>query len=155
MVVRLQTMEGRIKEYGVTQVQWVPCGDGGSCIDKYITKCGREWKPGGWNQECNHLECAIYLAKQQMKEGPQVSLFLIMLAVAVIIITVVIRWRQEIGSMLMFAGALTLLAFHFLFFGLSAEKRFNELNEYKNRGTINGITAGQIFEDQEDAKAKH
>ena len=96
MVVRLQTAKGKIKEYGVTQVLWVPCGDGGSCIDKYVTKCGREWKPGEQNQECDHLECAIYLAKQQGKDGPQMFSFLIMLAVAVIII---IGWRQEDGFM--------------------------------------------------------
>ena len=45
------------------------------------------------------------------------------------------------------AGALTLLAFYFLFFGLRAEKRFNELDEYKNKGTINGIRVSQIFDD--------
>ena len=145
MVVRLQTANGKTKEYGVTQVLWVPCGDGGSCIDKYVTKCGREWKPGEQNQECDHLECAIYLAKQQKKDGSQLFSFLIMLAVVIIIVG--IGLPQEDGFMLMMAGALTLLAFYFLFFGLRAEKRFNDLDEYKNKGTINGIRVSQIFDD--------
>jgi len=40
----------------------------------------------------------------------------------------------------MFSGAMTLLAFWFLFDGLREGKRFKELTEYRDKRTINGIT---------------
>ena len=55
MVVRLQTAEGRIKKYQTTRVLFESYVEGFP-IDKYVTKCGREWKPGTENQECDHLE---------------------------------------------------------------------------------------------------
>jgi len=146
MAVRLQTTEGEIKGYGTAQVLFVSYVEG-SPVDKYVTKCGREWKHGEKNQECNHLECAICLAKQQRKEGPQVFTFLIMLAVVAIILIFVIKWKQEFGFALTFSGALTLLAFWFLIFGLRAGKRFEELIEFRDKGTINGIRAWQISEE--------
>jgi hypothetical protein len=36
-----------------------------------------------------------------------------------------------------------------------ARKQLEELTEYQDKDTIIGITAWQIFEDQEAAKAKH
>jgi hypothetical protein len=153
MAVKLQTAEGKIKKYGTTQVLFMS-GVEGSPVDKYATKCGREWKPGEENQDCHHLECAIYLAKEQRKEGPQAFAILIMLAVVAIISILVMKWIQESGFALTFSGALTLLAFWFLIFGHRAGKRFEELTEYRDKGTIKGITAWQIFEDQEVAKKK-
>jgi hypothetical protein len=153
MVVRLQTAEGKIKEYGTTQVLFMS-GVEGSPVDKYITKCEREWKPGTTNQECDHLDCAICLAKQQIKEGPEAFRILIMLAVVAIIIIFGIKWEQVFGFAFTFSGALTLLAFWFLIFGFKAGKRFEELTEYRDKGTIKGIEAWQIFEDQEVAKKK-
>ena len=155
MVVRLQTAEGKIKEYRVTQVLFVPCGDGGSCIDKYVTKCGREWKPGAESKACDHLDCAIYVAESYRKEKTKVFTFLFVLAAAVMIIKFVIGRRQMGGFAIMFSGAMTLLAFWFLFDGLREGKRFKELTEYRDKRTINGITACQIFEDQEKSKARH
>jgi hypothetical protein len=155
MAVRLQTADGKIKKYRVTQVLFAPCGDGGSCIDKYVTKCGREWKPGAESQACDHLDCAIYAAESDRKEKPEVFMFLIVLAAAVIIIESVIGWRQMGGFAIMFSGALTLLAFWFLFGGLKEGKRFRELTEYRDKRTINGIAAWQIFGDQEKMQARH
>lgn len=62
MVVRLQTEDGKIKEYQTVD------GGGGGEHDlhpaKYVSKCGREWryecKP---QEECDHLECAIAVAE--------------------------------------------------------------------------------------------
>jgi hypothetical protein len=121
--------EGKIKESRVTQVQFVPCGDGGSCIDKYVTKCGREWKPGAESKACDHLDCAIYVAESYRKEKPEVFTFLIVLAAAVMIIDFVIGWRQMGGFAIMFSGTLTPLAFWFLFDRLREGKRFKELTE--------------------------
>ena len=66
MTMRLQTTEGEIKEYGTAQVLFIS-GVEGSPVDKYVTKCGREWEPATINHECGHLDCAIYLVKQQKK----------------------------------------------------------------------------------------
>ena len=71
------------------------------------------------------------------------------------IIEFVIGWTQMGGSAIMFSGALTLLAFWFLFDGLREGKRFKELTEYRDQGTINDITAWQIFEHQEKTKPRH
>jgi len=53
--------------------------------------------------------------------------------------------RQDLGFVLMFSGLSTLMAFAFLINGLMAGKRFDELTEYRDHGTINGIAAWQIF----------
>jgi hypothetical protein len=143
MAVRLHTAKGEIKEYQTTQVLFVSYVEGFP-IDKYATKCGREWKPGAKNQECDHLECAIYLAEQLNEDLPKASSFLMVFAFAIIII-VGIKWPQLLDSALMYSGLMILLAFYFLFLGLRSEKRFKELTEYRNKGTINGIKALQIF----------
>jgi hypothetical protein len=144
MVVRLQAAEGKIKEYKTTQVLFVSYVEGHP-IDKYVTKCGREWKPGEENQECDHLECAIYLAEQLNEDLPKASSFLMVFAFAIIII-VGIKWTQLFDSALMISGLMILVAFIFLFWGLRSGKRFKELTEFRDKGTINGIKAWQVFE---------
>lgn len=59
MPVRLQTAKGLIKEYKTVYAVSSCIGDA-SGVDKWITKCGREWdKLPELHQECDHLECAI------------------------------------------------------------------------------------------------
>lgn len=54
------------------------------------------------------------------------------------------------------AYGLTALFFvHLMIIGSRAKKQLGELTEYKDKDTIDGIRAWQIFEDQEVAKAKH
>lgn len=54
---------------------------------------------------------------------------------------------MERGFALILSRALILLAFYFLFSGPRvARKEFDEITEYRDRGTINGIKAGQIFD---------
>jgi len=52
--------------------------------------------------------------------------------------------RQDLGFVLMFSGLSTLMAFGFFINGLMAGKRFDELTECRDKGTINGIKAHQI-----------
>ena len=61
MVVRLQIAEGKIKEYRTTYKI-----DGENNPANYFTKCGKMWihKPKP-QDECDHLDCAIYLAKPE------------------------------------------------------------------------------------------
>lgn len=143
MAVRLRTAEGIIKEYQTARVLFVSYGDGFS-IDKYVTKCGREWKPGAIKQACDHLECAIYLAEQHKDDFAESSKFLIVLAFVVFMVG--IRWPQQFDFNFILSGFIILLGFYFLFLGLRSGKRFKELTEYRDKGTINGIKARQIFE---------
>lgn len=138
MVVRLQTAEGKIKEYQTTY----PFSRGESLPDIYYTKCGRKWdnKPSP-QEECNHLECAISIVNADRKHGPLISVFFMAISVMLF----------QTKDKLLVIILVLLPAFYFLFGGLRAGKRFKELTEYRNKGTINGIAARQILEDQEEA----
>jgi hypothetical protein len=146
MVVRLQTEEGNIKKYQT--VHGVSGAEGG-CY-KWITKCGSEWdKEPEPHQECNHLECAIYLAKD-WQEKELAGLFF----GAIAFISFGIATRAELVSIIGRASYIfvificsAVLAIILLSVGRDEEKRFDELNEFKNNGTINGIKAYKITED--------
>jgi hypothetical protein len=145
MVVRLQTAEGEIKKYETKKGIYNTVGEA-TYIEKYVTKCGQEWKPGEKNQDCDHLDCAIYLVKQQRDGGPKGFMLFIALAAGIMIL-----WGhgQDLGFWLMISGAMTLLAFGSLIEGLRAGRRVEELTEFKDRSTIKGITAWSYFlEDQ-------
>jgi hypothetical protein len=66
MVVWLRTERGEIKEYQTVDELRTLCGEY-STIDKWVgAKCGTEWyKEPTPQQECDHLECAIYLAEKK------------------------------------------------------------------------------------------
>lgn len=132
MVVRLQTADGRIKQYKTT---YPYCGAEG-LPNTYHTRCGRKWdyEPSP-QEECDHLKCAISIVNADRKHGPLIAVFFF----------VVSGMPYQKGEIL-FAGLFLILAFHFLLAGIRAGKRFKELTEYRDRGTINGIEAYPIFE---------
>jgi len=144
MVVRLQTAEGEIKEY---ETVYSVGGGEDSRPDKYLTKCGKEWKRAPKpNEECDHLDCAIYLAEERRDGGQKGFMLFIALAAGIMILG---GRGQDFGSALMISGAMTLLAFWILISGFGVGKRVEELIEYKYKGTIKGITAWRLFlEDQ-------
>jgi len=152
MVVRLQTAEGKIKKYGTTQVKWITYGES-TYVDKYVTKCGLEWKDKPKShEECDHLDCAIYLAKQENNEGA--TIFMLFMAGSGIMM--ILMWPFQsfvVEPLILGAGILSSIVG--LIHGYRAGKRFEELTEYRDKGTINDITAWQIFEDQEKAKANY
>jgi hypothetical protein len=53
------------------------------------------------------------------------------------------------------SGLFAIFAFGMLTSGLGSWKDSIELAEYRDKGTIDGITAWRIFEDQEMAKARN
>ena len=66
MAVRLQTAEGNIKEYQTVYGVGAPIGGEVSGYDKWVAKCGGEWdKEPEPHQECDHLECAIYIVERR------------------------------------------------------------------------------------------
>jgi hypothetical protein len=140
MVVRLQTAEGKIKEYRTVYGEGSNYGEPAS-PEKYVTKCGQEWRSDpGPQEECYHLECAIYLVERQKRTGYGIFKFSLIFAIGFMVFM-----RQDLGFVLMFSGLSTLMAFAFLINGLMAGKRFDELTEYRDKRTINGIRAWQIF----------
>ena len=103
MVVRLQTSEGKIKEYRTTY----GVGDNGSennpRPEKYVSPCGKEWefqpKP---NEECHHLNCAIYLAKKERDYAPIVFVLLIVVAVILLFINFAIAGITFLAGVVFF-----------------------------------------------------
>jgi len=140
MAVWLQTVDDKIKEYRTAYGEGSDYGEPAS-PEKYVTKCGQEWrsKPSP-QKECYHLECAIYLAEKQKRNGSAFFKVSIIFAIGSMVFM-----RQDLGFVLMFSGLSTLMVFAYLINGLMAGKRFDELIEYRAKRTINGIKASQIF----------
>jgi hypothetical protein len=212
MGLRLQTDDGKIKEYHTAYgVDLHPTKSEYSYkFEKWVTKCGRTWyyKPEP-HQECDHLDCAIYLVAEHLRANKWSRRFLAAMVVISFVITVIadlkgvswlaavsflylvpfsigaifsLNWRskQIIGR---FLAAIAVIFFVFVvieeirfeiglvkytfmisiisaflaicFWGSrpGVEERLDELNEFKNNGTIKGIKAHQIFEDPHSLNA--
>ncbi len=71
MVVELHTADGKIRKYE-TVYGIDACAGDTHYIEKYVSGCGLEWKnKPTQHEECDHLDCAIYLAKRKRKNGPK------------------------------------------------------------------------------------
>ena len=143
MAVRLQTSEGKIKEYRTTY----GVGDNGSGNnprpEKYVSPCGMEWnfQPEP-NEECDHLNCAIYLAKEERDCAPRYFVLLIVVAV------ILLLFNFAVAVIIILTGVVSLIS------GIRSGNRLDELCEFSLKGTINGIMAWRIFEDPEEIKKK-
>ena len=206
MTVRLQTEDGKIKEYHTAYgVGLHRTKSRDSCeFEKWVAKCGRTWyyEPTLY-QECDHLECAIYLVVERLRANRWSRRFLAAMVVISFVITVIadlkgiswlaafsflylvffsiatifsLNWRskQIIGRFLAAIAVIFfvftaieeirvesgLVKYTFMISIISAffticflgsrpgdKEHFDELTEFKNRGTINGIKASQISED--------
>lgn len=155
MVVCIETIEGKIKKYRTIEPVYPSNRDDYSPPEKYIAYCGREWKDKPEeHEECDHIDCALYLAKKSSDNGPM--LFIILSAFGVGF-ALFFLWKDlnfnfeflgvTIPVHLLFFGILFLLALSSLIEGLRSGKQFDELNEYKNKGTINGVRAWRIYEE--------
>lgn len=135
MVVRLQTAEGKIKEYQT--IQWKSGGEARPSI--YFTACGRkceDW-PGNWNDfdylNCDHLDCAIAYADAQAK--PESMIF----AIIVLLIIVFGPHWLELDSVPVLSWFFLLPLLYSMQIEKNARKQFEEITEYKDKGTINGV----------------
>ena len=143
MAVRLQTAEGKIKKYRTTY----GVGDNGSPNnprpEKYVSPCGMEWEfQPHPNEECYHLNCAMYLAKEERNGAPRLFVLMIMIAV------ILLFFNFAIAGIIILAGVVSLIS------GIRSGNRLDELCEFSLRGTINGIKAWQVFEDPEETKKR-
>jgi len=140
MVVRLQTVEGKIKEY-----QTIQCKSGGE--DKpsiYFTACGRkceDW-PGNWNDfdylNCDHLDCAICYTETQANKRDSTVFIIIGLLITVL----GLHWL-EFDFALVLSGFFVLASLCCMQIERNARKQLKELTEYKDKGMINGIKASR------------
>lgn len=146
MAVRLQTAEGEIKEYETTRVETVKYLGEGVSIDKYVAKCGREWKnKPKLQEECNHIYCAIAVAEHLANSSKSAStempifgaifLFISILAETVFHSRVWCGIGLFMGSILVLFGALAVWSYP------RDARRLQELVEFSDHGTIGGIKA--------------
>jgi hypothetical protein len=143
MVVRLQTVDGKTKEYQT--IQGI-CG-GENNADSYVTRCGR--KCDGWPKNsidynylnCNHLDCAVYLAEINANSHDGRDLMII----SAIILILGSNWL-EFYAALFLSGCFALTSLYNLHLERTAKKKLEELAEFRDMGTINGINAYQIDE---------
>jgi hypothetical protein len=157
MSILLQTVEGKITSYPTIEPIFSEKGGKGAPPEKYVAHCGREWKDKPKkHEECDHLDCAIFLAQKQWKEGP--LFFLIFIVLDIFFMSLMGDGNALDSappeSKLMLPGLLILITIWVLIEVFRARKRFKELTEYKDTGRINGIHVFQIFEDQEEAGTK-
>ena len=146
MVVRLQTAKGETKEYMTTRVEGR--GENGPC--KYLTKCGLKWneKPGP-QDECDHLDCAV----DSTEHDVGCSLLSFIVSIAFIFMAISGNAEKHLESffeslfIVLFTGLFIILALFCLIHGFRSWMRSNELTEYMEKGTINGIVAFQTSED--------
>ena len=143
MVVRLQTAEGKIKEYQTIKGVGNCIGGEVSGVEKWITKCGREWDrlPEPY-QECCHLECAIDKAEIWELYAMATVFFGSITAISFYIVA---NGAPNVISLMTISFAV--LTIILLILALEEKKCWNELNEFKNNGTIKGIKACQILND--------
>lgn len=155
MVVCIETIEGKIKKYRTIEPVYPSNRNDYSPPEKYIAYCGREWKDKPEeHEECDHIDCALYLAKRSSDSGPMNFMIFSALGLGSILFFI---WKNinfnfeflgvTIPMNMLFYGILFLLALISLVDGLCSGKQFYELNEYKNKGTINGVRAWRIYKE--------
>jgi len=140
MAFKLLLENGKVKCY---HTAYGASYSGNGDITTYQTKCGLKWidKPATY-EECNHLDCAIMAADEEVSSG--------WLAILICAIMVVIS--PPIASRGFWEGIFA--AFSIIFFlamGLflisSTKKdadKSRELKEFRDHGTVNGIKARQV-----------
>ena len=137
--MRLQTADGEVKRFPTTYTEG---GGEYGPPKKYVTPCGREWDHSPKElEECDHLDCAINCAKQRKNESRKYFILFVVIA-GLFPISKIIVGFPSIFFILM--GAYVLIALWFLIDEFRAGKRFKELIEYRDLGTINGIKAFKI-----------
>jgi len=136
MAVKLRTMDGK------TEIYRTHYGVGGDeyGFDKYVTKCGMEWKkePKPF-QTCDHIDCALDIQRQAAKAG-SFAFFLIFVSGFFFCIWLI----SSATWALIFCGVFILASIADFIAESRAEQRVRELTEYLGRGTINGIRAYMV-----------
>ena len=140
MSVKFQLDNGELKEYPTCKT--LRCDSEYRPEMPYRTKCGLFFKddPKGGTGACGHLECAIDAAKGE-------ALFLPILTCVFAVWMTVCGWHEHENICRSFQESIALI----IIFGslsvrstISPTRRWLELREYKNKGTIHGIGARRL-----------
>ena len=138
MSVRFELDNGKLKEYSTLLIEYG--AEGYYPAKPYTTKCGLSFKKYPKDGACDHLDCAIYAARDRaIYPVGMYCLFSIMM--------ILIGWH-ETGSLL--AGIqesesyLAIFGSFFILFSILPARRWLELNEYKNHEKIHGQRARRL-----------
>lgn len=134
MVLRLQLENGKTKEY---RTYWTAISTEPRIKSTYQTKCGLSSENNPETMACDHLNCALYASKMEVKH-PSVILLAcsgIMFFVALYETKNLFESILKIMPFLLFCG-IFLIPLSILQF-----KIWLELNEFKKHGTLHGKRA--------------
>lgn len=144
IILRLQMNNGEIKEYQTAYK--VGCNSSKcNCFDysKWAYEYRIKW-PKEPCQECAALECAIYKAGKKLRRYEVQKLFITAIVLIFLPVLAISQHRLiPLIVVVLFVFALIVL----IGFGQKYKDYLNELKEFKNNGTINGIVARQISEE--------
>jgi hypothetical protein len=136
MAIRLQLENGKIKSYRTSFGMGTmdPPSNG-----PHKTSCGMKWNddPGIVN-ECNHLDCGISASKDGFKQYALLSTLIIIFGIIVSLVGMHAEPRYSFGLFeIALGGMFGLPAIHY-------HLQNKELEEFKDRGKINGHNAKKL-----------
>ena len=135
MAVYLQTEDGKTRTYPTTYR-----------AGSYTTKCGLTWPHDPpEEEECDHLDCAVYVAKQRLCEPEFERDIVGLFAFGTVTILLDIALNKEyLPGAIIVPGLFILLGIVLSVDELRTRNRFNQLTEFNDNGTIDGIKAWRI-----------
>lgn len=142
MSIKLELDNGKLKQYTTLMVDY---GCDGYYPEKpYHTKCGLSFKDYPKDGACDHIECAIEAARWE-------AIYPIMICFILSIMMIAINWHEKGDILKGIQDSESVLIFGPLFVltSISPFKRWLELREYKNHGTIHGQKAKRLFFEDE------
>ena len=135
--VKFELDNGKTKKYATW---WAEHGSDGYYPDEpYHTKCGLSFKEDPKDGACGHLDCAMGAAKTEAIEP--VALYF-----GITIIMIIAGWYEK-GDPLAWireSGYIIIFGIILLLMSVFSFRRWLELREYKNHGTIHGRTARRL-----------
>ena len=141
MSVRLQLDNGKEKKY----CTWRVHVEGEYVPPTYRTECGMIWDTElPFDAGCKHIDCAIFIAKYDMRESMQNAL-IIPLYIMFLTILFLKPTSDNFKDKLLIPGIICLLLFVvFAWSACTSYRQACELKEFGDHGTVNGIQAQQL-----------
>jgi len=141
MAVRLKTERDMVETYSTSfgVDSYEPIYVQGN----YKSKCGREWKgKPPINEECDHLDCAIWANEQYRRNAKTISLILIGSG----LVFMLFGWTFGSEFYYWFGQGVMCLSIIYVLDYLYGQYKARYLKEFKDKGTIRGVKAHQIKE---------
>jgi hypothetical protein len=132
--VKFELDNGKTKKYATWWTE--PYSEGDHSDEPYHTKCGLSFKEDPTDGACGHLDCAIYAAKREAiyPVGMYCLFSIMIIAAGWYEKGGLLAWIRESGFFIVFGSIMLLMS-------VIPFRRWLELREYKNHGTIHGMTA--------------